>query len=105
MIYTAGEQLHWSPNVVRPAGDARARHVLLHMDVWFRRPRGLCSAERDPRVRSRDRICLQEAVHGECDAGHVYRPLSRGCQASHNLDAAAGTAGRQDGPSRTACAD
>ena len=52
----------------------RCHDAVLH---WKILPRGLYSTERDRRVHmySRNRTCLQEALHGECDAGPVYHPV------------------------------
>ena len=54
------------------------RFVARHETYRHAEPTGLCSAERDCGARSRERICLQQALHGAHDAGPVYHPLPGG---------------------------
>ena len=53
------------------------RRCLLFCTAESRGPRGLCSAERDRRISSTDRICLQEALH-ENAMGDLSTTLCRG---------------------------
>ena len=85
-------------------GTGACRFAQLSLrDVWPREPRGLCSAARDHRVRSRDRIRLHKALHGARGAGPVFLPAPGGCQlqASHNFGVTAGADGLQGSSPRT----